>query len=56
MCNALNVIHQMLPFMLINLLLIPFSCILILISLLFILLYYILKQLVILVGIFKTLT
>lgn len=35
---------------------IPLSCIMILISLIFILLYYILKKLVIIVGIFSTLT
>jgi hypothetical protein len=52
MCSALNFNHLMLRFLLINFLLIPFNCILILISFLFILLYYILKQLVILVGIF----
>jgi hypothetical protein len=52
MCSALNFSHLILRFLLINFLLIPFNCILILISFLFILLYYILKQLVILVGIF----
>ncbi len=56
MWSALNFIHVMLPFLLINVLLIPFSCILVLISFLFILLYCILKQFVILVGIFFHLT
>ncbi len=56
MYNALNFTNLLLLFLLINLLLIPFSCILILISLIFILFYYILKQLVIFVGNFSTLT
>ncbi len=43
MCSALNFIHLMLRFLLINFLLIPFNCILILISLLFIFTYNILS-------------